>query len=127
MATILVAEDDLHILRVISLWLKRNGHEVAEARTGPEALARLRAGGVDLMVTDVNMPGMTGLDLLATATAEGLLPRGAIVLTSRCDQQEIADAVRAQGGLVHPKPFSPSRLLATIEYKLGAPAAPAAT
>lgn len=127
MATILVAEDDLHILRVISLWLKRNGHEVAESRTGSDALARLRAGDIDLMVTDVNMPGMTGLDLLTTATAEGLLPRGAIVLTSRCDQQEIADVVRTQGGLVHPKPFSPSRLLLTIENKLAASTAPVAT
>jgi CheY-like chemotaxis protein len=124
-ATILVAEDDLHILRVISLWLERNGHAVAEARTGPDALERLRSGHIDLMVTDVNMPGMTGLDLLAIATAEDLLPRGAIVLTSRCDQQEIADAVRAQGGLVHPKPFSPSRLIATIEEKLSAPVTPA--
>lgn len=126
MTTILVAEDDLHILRVISLWLKRNGHQVVEARTGPDALEHLRAGGIDLMVTDVNMPGMTGLDLLAAATTEDLLPRGAIVLTSRCDQHEIAEAVRAQGGLVHPKPFSPSRLISTIEEKLAAsPATPA--
>ncbi len=123
MATILVAEDDLHILRVISLWLRRNGHDVVETRTGRDALERLRLGGIDLMVTDVNMPGMTGLELLTTATNDGLLPKGAIVLTSRCDQQEIAQAVRSQGGVVHPKPFSPSRLLATIEEKLASPVA----
>jgi len=117
-ASILIAEDDAHIVRVLALWLRRNGHDVAEARTGRDALERLRRGGIELMVTDVNMPGLTGLELLATASAEGLLPCGAIVLTSRCDQREIADAVRSIGGIVHPKPFSPSGLLTVIEEKL---------
>ncbi len=117
-AAILVAEDDLHILRVVSLWLERNGHKPFGARTGQEALERLRAGGFDLLVADVNMPGMTGVELLAAARSEGVLPRGVIMLTSRCDQNEIAEAVRRYGGVVHPKPFSPSRLLGSIEEKL---------
>jgi DNA-binding response OmpR family regulator len=71
------------------------------------------------------MPGLNGLDVLATANAEGLLPRGAIVLTSRCDQIEIAEAVGSVGGTVHPKPFSPSGLLAVIEQRLSSPAVPA--
>lgn len=118
MASILVAEDDVHILRVVVLWLKRNGHQVSESRNGREALERLRLGGIDLLVSDVNMPGMTGIELLTGAKAEGLLPNGAILLTSRCDQKEIADAIRANGGVVHPKPFSPSRLIQVIEDKL---------
>jgi len=122
-AAILIAEDDAHIARVLTLWLTRNGHEVCEARTGCEALERLRAGGVELMITDVNMPGLSGVDVLATAGAEGLLPCGAIVLTSRCDQREIAEAVRELGGVVHPKPFSPSGLLTVIEQKLSCAAA----
>ena len=122
MASILVAEDDPHILRVIALWLKRNGHRVIESRNGREAIERLRAGGADLLVSDVNMPGMTGIELLTTAKAEGLLPNGAILLTSRCDQKEIADAIKANGGVVHPKPFSPSRLIQVIEEKLAASA-----
>ncbi len=126
MAVILVCEDDPHILRVVSLWLKRNGHTVCEVRNGGEALTRLREGGVDLLITDVNMPVMTGLELLTAATNEGLLSGGSIVLTSRCDQREIADQVRAVGGDVHPKPFSPSRLIQLVEEKLAAQAAGAA-
>lgn len=118
MASILVAEDDLHILRVVALWLKRNGHQVSESRNGREAIERLRVGGIDLLVSDVNMPGMTGIELLTKAREEGLLPNGAILLTSRCDQKEIADAIKANGGVVHPKPFSPSRLIQVIEDKL---------
>lgn len=123
MAMILVVEDDLHILRVVSMWLKRNGHQVVETRTGHEGLDRLRIRGIDLMVADVNMPGMTGVELLEVATREGLLPHGAIILTSRCDQHEIANAVKSFGGTVHPKPFSPSRLIQTIEEKLAVSAA----
>jgi CheY-like chemotaxis protein len=124
-ASILIAEDDAHIVRVLALWLRRNGHDVAEARTGRDALERLREGGIELMVTDVNMPGLTGIELLATASAEGLLPSGAVVLTSRCDQREIAEAVKNAGGVVHPKPFSPSGLLTVIEQKLRSRVTPA--
>lgn len=127
MAVILVSEDDPHILRVIALWLARNGHEVCETHNGREALERLRAGGVDLLITDMNMPAVTGIELLTTATSEGVLPAGVIVLTSRCDQREIAEQVQAFGGVVHPKPFSPSRLIQLVTEKLSAPAAGTAT
>ena len=122
MAVILVSEDDPHILRVISLWLGRNGHEVCEARNGRDALERLRAGGVDLLITDMNMPAMTGLELLDAARNEGALPGGVIMLTSRCDQREIAEQIGVFGGVIHPKPFSPSRLLQLVEGKLTSPA-----
>ncbi|HOW72008.1 MAG TPA: response regulator [Phycisphaerae bacterium] len=125
MAVILVAEDDVHILHVVALWLKRNGHQVSEARNGSDALHRLRAGGIDLLVSDINMPGMSGIELLQAGKAEGLLPNGAILLSSRCDQKEIADAIRTNGGVVHPKPFSPSRLIQVIEDKLAVVAGPA--
>ena len=121
MAVILVTEDDPHILRVISLWLVRNGHEVCEARNGREALERLQAGDVDLLITDLNMPGISGMELLDAAKNAGTLPGGLIVLTSRCDQREITDQVQAFGGVVHPKPFSPSRLLQLVEEKLTSP------
>jgi CheY-like chemotaxis protein len=127
MAVILAVDDDLHILRVLSLWLTRNGHEVREARSGPDALKQLRAGRVDVLLSDVNMPGMTGLELLEAATRQGLLPPSIILLTSRCDQQEIAERVAAVGGVVHPKPFSPSRLIHLIEEKLTSSAAKATT
>ena len=89
MARILIAEDDPHISRVIALWLKRNGHEVIEATSGDKALSAIRKEAPDLLVTDVNMPGMDGIELLEAVRAESLIDHKAIVLTSRCDQAEI--------------------------------------
>ena len=65
MAEILVAEDDLHILRVISLWLKKHGHTVHEATNGQEALDLMREHRPDVLVTDVNMPTEFGAFKLA--------------------------------------------------------------
>ena len=118
MAKILVVEDDRHISRVITLWLKRNGYEVITAFDGSSALEMIRDGAPDLLVTDVNMPGMDGLELLEAARAESLLHHKAIVLTSRCDQHEIEARVDKLDALVHPKPFSPHHLMEAIESAL---------
>ena len=60
MAKILIAEDEAHILRLMSMWLKKNGHEVIETRNGAEALTAIEAGVPDLIVSDMNMPLVTG-------------------------------------------------------------------
>lgn len=118
MAKILVVEDDQHISRVIALWLKRNGHEVITACDGKKALEIIRQVRPDLLVTDVNMPGMGGMALLETVRAEGLSSRKAIVLTSRCDQSEIEARAETLDAAVHPKPFSPLRLMEAVESAL---------
>ena len=128
MAKIFIAEDDPHIGRVVTLWLERNGHEVQTARSGNEALEAIRLNPPDVLVTDVNMPGMSGLDLLEAVRAESLIDRPAIVLTSRCDQTEIAERAAGLGAVVHPKPFSPMRLTEAIEAALaGSEQTPAAS
>ena len=118
MAKILVVEDDRHISRVIALWLKRNGHDVIAAYDGRSALEMIRRQRPDLLMTDVNLPGMDGLDLLETVRAESLLSRRAIVLTSRCDQREIEARAEKLDALVHAKPFSPLHLMEAIESAL---------
>lgn len=118
MARILLAEDDRHINRVVAMWLQRNGHEVVQAYDGPKALELMRELRPDLLVTDVNMPGLDGLDLLEAVRAESLLGHGAIVLTSRCDQMEIEARAGRLGATVHPKPFSPLHLMEAIEAAL---------
>ena len=64
MSRILVAEDDPHILRVICLWLTRQGHEVLEARNGLSAWEVVQQSQPEILITDINMPGMSGLELL---------------------------------------------------------------
>ncbi|MEP0847549.1 MAG: response regulator [Phycisphaerae bacterium] len=110
MSRILVAEDDPHILRVISLWLARQGHEVLEARDGLEALNIWRHQRPDILVTDVNMPGLDGLELLDRIVGDRNAPRGLVVLTNRWDHREIGQKLADWGVHVVPKPFSPTKL-----------------
>ncbi len=119
MARIIVVEDDTHISRVICLWLKRNGHEVMTAVDGRSALEMIRARRPDLLLADVNLPVMDGMELLQAVRSEGLMDSPAIVLTSRCDQAEIAVRAGALGAVVHAKPFSPLHLMEAIETALG--------
>lgn len=114
MAKVLIAEDDAHILRVIALWLQRQGHEVLEAANGQAALTQLIEQRPDILVTDVNMPVMDGLELLAEATARDVRPTGVIVLTNRWDHKEIGEQIEDQDVRVIPKPFSPTNLAQAI-------------
>lgn len=120
MATILVVEDDVQILRVLAMWLTRNGYEVIEAHDGQEAVEALGDREVDLIVSDVNMPRVDGLALVRWARQDAKLTMPIIMLSSRCDQASIASQLSVHGIRVHPKPFSPSRLLAEIDGLLGA-------
>ncbi|MCK4659271.1 MAG: response regulator [Phycisphaerae bacterium] len=122
MATILIAEDDVQILRVLAMWFSRNGHEVVECHNGVEALDKLSGGTVDLVVSDVNMPQVDGLELVRVIREERKLDLPILVLSSRCDQSSIAADLALHGIRVHPKPFSPSRLLTEVEALLSAQA-----
>lgn len=110
MSRILVAEDDPHILRLICMWLGREGHDVVEARNGLAAREQIEAEPVDVLVTDVNMPGLDGLELIESVLPAGRVKCGVIVLTNRWDHGEIRDRLGEWGVQVLPKPFSPSRL-----------------
>lgn len=118
MNRILVAEDDPHILRLISMWLKRQGHHVVEARNGLVARDQLQEEPADILVSDVNMPGMDGIELVEFAVHERRVRNGIIVLTNRWDHGEIRDKLSAWGVHVLPKPFSPSKLSDRVDQLL---------
>lgn len=64
MAKLLVVDDDAGALGTIARVLRRSGHEVVEARNGREAIALVRAEAPDLVVTDINMPEMDGIETI---------------------------------------------------------------
>ena len=115
MATIVLAEDDAHIIRVVSMWLQQHRHKVYEAPNGKRALELVREKRPELLITDVNMPIMTGVELARACAAEGLPTIGTVMLTSRCDQNEIRESVKGINVVFHPKPFSPSRLVREVQ------------
>ncbi len=118
MAKILIAEDDAHMLRILSMWLARNGHEVLETRDGQAAQDVLSKVDVDLIVSDVNMPRMSGIELVQWLRSKKSKTLPVIMLSSRCDQDAIAGQIRGCNVNLHPKPFSPSRLMVEVEQLL---------
>jgi CheY-like chemotaxis protein len=125
MARILVVEDDVHVMRLMSMWLAKSGHDVPEARNGLEAKDFLRAGGIECVVSDVNMPLCDGIELVRWLRCDAGLTIPVILLSARCDQEAINERLNDLDVAVYPKPFSPSRLLVEIERKLSNVPAPA--
>ena len=120
MARILIAEDDAHVMRLMSMWLTHNGHEVLEASNGEDAKKLVDQGGVECVVTDVNMPHCDGIHLVEWLRKEAGLTIPVITLSARCDQARLGEKLSALEVSVHPKPFSPSRLSAEIDQRLAA-------
>ena len=71
MATFLVCDDDKQIVEAIDIYLTGEGFHVIKAYDGAEALKLLDSNQVDLMILDVYMPGLTGLELLKRLRADG--------------------------------------------------------
>lgn len=118
MARILIVEDETHIARVMSLWLGRHGHEVIMAGDGLAALEMLAAHAVDLIITDMNMPGLDGMGLIAKVRRELELSVPILLLSARCDRDNLTEKLRPYNVQLFPKPFVPSRLVADIERAL---------
>ncbi len=118
MARIMIAEDEAHIRHILTLWIKRHGHDVIEAANGGAALRALRDEDAELLITDVNMPEIDGIELTEQAFDVCPTLRAVFVVTSRCDQRDILDRLSDPRVRVFPKPFSPSQLVRDVELAL---------
>lgn len=123
MARILIADDDAHIARVLGMWLQRHGHQVILVANGDAALKSLAREPVDLIISDMNMPVLDGVELLRAVRTELHSDVPIVVLTARCDQESITQELIKYGAKVYPKPFLPSQLVVEINQLLAAPAA----
>ena len=115
MATILIAEDDAGIRRVCMMWLAREGHTVIEAADGQAAMELLQAQDVDLLVSDVEMPRLSGTDLVAWWRVEKKSSRPVIMISATYEQSEVDSRMRNYDIQFIPKPFSPLKLTQTVE------------
>jgi two-component system OmpR family response regulator len=104
-AKILIVDDDGDLRTLLGLCFLRRGHSIVVASNGAEGLACVAAHAPDLLVTDVNMPVMDGLELLRRLRANGQHNLPAIVLTARSDQRAAAAAAGADAFLVKPVPL----------------------
>jgi CheY-like chemotaxis protein len=115
---IVVAEDHEDIRYVLKRSLERAGHRVVAAADGMAALAAIREHRPDLVVTDVDMPHMTGLDLCRAIRADDALRHIPVVVASGSlmPGDNLAEAAGASATLL--KPFVPAQLLALISQLL---------
>jgi CheY-like chemotaxis protein len=117
--TILVADDESHILHVVSLKLQNAGFRVLTAHDGREALELAQHERPDLLITDYHMPHLSGLELCqALKQEEATAKIPAIMLTARGYCLEPADTERSGILCMVSKPFSPRQLLATVNEVL---------
>lgn len=117
---ILVADDEAYILQVVALKLRNAGFDVITAFDGQEALGILQGQPVDLVVTDLQMPHMTGIGLARAMAADPRLARiPVMMLTARGHLLREGEADSANIARVVHKPFSPRVLLGEIESLLG--------
>ncbi len=120
---ILVVEDDRTTSHLLVQHLKRDGYSVATARDGLAGLNRLRKSPFDLVLLDVWMPRLNGLELLARMRDEGLNAR-TIVMTSDSTPATLLRAVREQAYNYVSKPVDPKALLALVQGALAASPVP---
>lgn len=116
MATILVVDDDAHIREVVHYALQREGYTVVSAPNGAEGLARAIRGDIDLVVLDIMMPELDGLEVCRQLRAKGPLP--IIFLSSRADEVDRIVGLELGGDDYIAKPFSPRELVARVRAVL---------
>lgn len=110
--TILVVDDDPHIRQLIVFALGKAGLDAIEAEDGEQALAATREHKVDLVVLDINMPRMDGLEVCRRLRADGDLP--ILFLSSRDDEIDRVLGIELGGDDYVVKPFSPRELTARV-------------
>ena len=115
-ATILIVDDEPQIRRVMRTTLTSHGYSVVEAASGEEALEKLRAERPDLIVLDVNMPGISGLETCAEIRTSSDVP--IIMLTIRNSERDKVQALDAGADDYVVKPFGVQELMARIRAAL---------
>ena len=113
---VLVVDDEIHIVHVVAIKLRNNGFEVISAENGAEAFELACEEKPDIIVTDFQMPVMTGLELVQKLRqCEQTKDIPVIMLTARGFAIEDGQKEKLQISEFLSKPFSPKELLRSIE------------
>lgn len=112
MANLLLVDDDAHMREVMRFALEKAGHQVTEARDGAEAFALAQQQAFDLVVLDIVMPELDGLELCRKLRARGELP--IIFVSSRDEELDRVLGLELGGDDYLTKPFSPRELSARV-------------
>ena len=115
-ATILVVDDEPRIVQLVRDYLEHGGFTVLTASDGPSALRTARTGKPDLVVLDLGLPGVDGLDVARSLRREGVVP--IIMLTARTEESDKLVGLELGADDYMTKPFSPKELVARVRAVL---------
>jgi two-component system alkaline phosphatase synthesis response regulator PhoP len=113
---VLVIDDDVNTVELVRLYLSRDGHRVITAYEGKEALRLARESHPDLIVLDLMLPGMDGLNICRTLRAESDVP--IIMLTAKTTEEDRLTGLGLGADDYVTKPFSPKELAARVRAVL---------
>ena len=109
---VLVVDDEPTVREVVVGYLRRDGHDVSEAPDGTKALELLDAEPPDLVVLDMMLPGVNGLDVLRRVRQVSDIP--VIMLTARAEESDRVSGLELGADDYVVKPFSPRELAARV-------------
>jgi two-component system, OmpR family, KDP operon response regulator KdpE len=115
-ATVLIVDDEPQIRRVLTTTLASHSYSVVEARTGPEALEKIRHGKIDLVLLDFNLPEVSGIETCAEIRRSSDVP--IIMLTVRNSERDKVQALDAGADDYVVKPFGAEELMARVRAAL---------
>jgi two-component system response regulator ResD len=113
---ILVVDDERAIRRLLRMYLTDAGFTVAEAGDGRQALEQVRQGGIDLVLLDLMLPEIDGLDVCRRIRESSALP--VVILTARGDEAQRVTGLELGADDYVVKPFSPAEVVARVRAVL---------
>lgn len=125
MKRIIICDDEPHIVEGLAFLLKKPDREIRVARCGSDALTLIQAEVPNLLITDVMMPGISGLDVVASLRANPqTMTLPIIILTAKGQAQDATMAQEVWGATVVAKPFAPQNLRNLVCSLLEEPVCP---
>lgn len=115
-ARILVVDDDVALAEMIGIVLGTEGYEVTYCHSGTTALDTFRQHDPDLVLLDVMLPGMDGIEICTRIRMESDVP--VVMLTARSDTADVVAGLEAGADDYVPKPFKPKELVARVKARL---------
>jgi len=118
--TIVTADDSASVRQMVSFTLRQEGYEIIEAVDGRDALNKISSGTVHMLITDLNMPNMDGIELIkqvrAAANGNRCIPIIMLTTESQDAKKQEGKSAGATGWIV--KPFKPDQLVAVVKKVL---------
>ncbi len=117
---IMAVDDSASVRQMVSFTLQTAGYEVITAVDGRDALGKLNGRGINMVITDLNMPNLDGIGLIRQLRGEArykFIPIIMLTTESQVEKKQAGKAAGATGWIV--KPFQPEQLVAVVKKVLG--------